>query len=135
MENIGTTFIHIYSCKKCYDSNDIFVYKENGVKICEKPIGELEGCKVVYSDTTSIKTIYNCTECSSLIDIISINKEENIIEFKCLGKEGNHGKKIMQIKEYLTKMEKYNNKETNNDTCNIHNKSKYISYCFDCNKH
>ena len=84
---------------------------------------------------TSNNIYYNCTECSSLIDIISINEEENIIEFKCLNKKDNHGKKIMSIEEYLTKMEKYKNKETNNDICNIHNKSKYISYCFDCNEH
>ena len=39
---------------------------------------------------------YNCTECSSLIEIISIN--EDIIEFVCLNKENNHGKKIMSLK-------------------------------------
>ena len=35
---------------------------------------------------------YNCTDCSSLIDIISINDDNNTIEFKCLNKENNHGK-------------------------------------------
>ena len=63
-ENIGTIDNPIYSCKKCYDNTDIFVYKENGVKICEKPLLELEGCTEVNSNTSYIKSIYNCTECS-----------------------------------------------------------------------
>ena len=29
---------------------------------------------------------YNCSECSSLIEIISINDDNNIIEFKCLNR-------------------------------------------------
>ncbi len=78
---------------------------------------------------------YNCTECSSLIDIISINEDNNIIEYKCLNKENSHGKIIMTIKEYLTKIEKFKNRETNNDICKIHNNKKYVSYCFDCNIH
>ena len=38
---------------------------------------------------------YNCSECPSLIEILSINEENNIIEFKCLNKdkEHNHEKK------------------------------------------
>ena len=53
---------------------------------------------------------YNCTECPSLIEIISINVENNIIEFKCLNEENNHEKKIMPLKEYISKMEKYKQK-------------------------
>ena len=30
---------------------------------------------------------YNCTECSSLIEILSINEDSNIIEFRCLNKD------------------------------------------------
>ena len=41
---------------------------------------------------------YNCTECSSLIEILSINENNNIIEFKCLNKEKNHDTKIMALK-------------------------------------
>ena len=78
---------------------------------------------------------YNCTECSSLIEIISIN--EDIIEFVCLNKENNHGKKIMSLKEYCEKMIRFNNKNVNGDICDIHKKynNKYVSYCFDCNIH
>ena len=49
---------------------------------------------------------YNCTECSSLIDILSIDENKNIIEFKCLNKSCNDLKKTMTIKEYFEKMEK-----------------------------
>ena len=78
---------------------------------------------------------YNCTECSSLIEIISIS--EDIIEFVCLNKENNHGKKIMSLKEYCEKMIRFNNKKVNGDICDIHKKynNKYVSYCFDCNIH
>ena len=78
---------------------------------------------------------YNCTECSSLNEIISIN--EDIIEFVCLNKENNHGKIIMSLKEYYEKMIKYNNKKVKNDICEIHKKynNKYACYCFDCNFH
>ena len=32
---------------------------------------------------------YNCTECPSLIEILSINEDNNIIEFKCLNQHKN----------------------------------------------
>ena len=71
---------------------------------------------------------YNCTKCSSMIEIIEINKE--IIKFKCIN---NKHEEIMEINKYLEEMKKYNNIKINNDKCNIHNNNKYISYCFDCN--
>ena len=78
---------------------------------------------------------YNCSECPSLIEILSINEENNIIEFKCLNKdkENNHEKKIIPIKEYLLKMENYRKKNIN-DKCKEHS-CKYVSYCLDCNCH
>ena len=75
--------------------------------------------------------LYNCTECSSIIEIISLNEEENIIEFKCLNK---HYLK-MNIKEYINKMKKYNDIKLNDKKCNKHNNEVYFSYCFDCNIH
>ena len=78
--------------------------------------------------------LYNCTECSSLIEIISINEDNNIIEFKCLDKNKSHGTLIMPIKDYINKMCKYKNEKTNDDICILHN-SEYISYCHDCNIH
>ena len=72
---------------------------------------------------------YNCTECSSAIEIKALNEKE--IEFKCIN--NNHFLKLT-IKEYINKMKKYNNKNINNDICNEHN-NKYECYCLDCNKH
>ena len=79
---------------------------------------------------------YNCSECSSLIEILSINEDNNTIEFNCLSQENQHSKRIvMPIKEYLEKMKKYNNNnKLNKDECEIH-KTKYVCYCFDCNCH
>ena len=76
---------------------------------------------------------YNCTECSSLIEILSINEENNMIEFKCLNKEQSHKEKIMPIKEYLEKMK--NHRKVNKDICDIHKNNIYVSYCFDCKRH
>ena len=77
---------------------------------------------------------YNCTECQSLVEILSINEDRNIIEFKCLNKENNHEKKIIPIKEYLLKMEKYKQKNIE-DKCKEHKNKKYVCYCLDCNRH
>ena len=88
-------------------------------------------------ETNKSELFYNCSECSSSIEIISINENNNIIEFNCLNKESNHPKNIiMSLKEYLEKMKKYNNRKLNYDECEIHNKNnKFVSYCFNCNLH
>ena len=81
---------------------------------------------------------YCCSECSSLIEILSINEKTNIIEFKCLNKENNHGIKVMQISDFLSKMEKYKKNEINRDSCKEHSSNidnNYIDFCFDCNRH
>ena len=72
---------------------------------------------------------YNCTECSSPIEILSIN--DNNIEFKCIN---NNHKRKLSMKEYLNKMKKFNNKEINNDKCQIHNLP-YECYCLGCKIH
>ena len=74
---------------------------------------------------------YNCTECSSNIEILSINEKEGKIEFECIN--NNHHRK-MSIKEYIDKMKDFNNADINNDKCKIH-KEIYICYCFDCKIH
>ena len=48
--------------------------------------------------------LYNCTECSSAIEILSINEDECSIEFQCI--KNKHKKKIL-INEYLNKMKKF----------------------------
>ena len=78
---------------------------------------------------------YNCSKCASLIEILSLDEEKSIIEFKCLNKEKVHNEKIkMPLKEYLEMMKKYNKNKINDDECEIH-KRKYVSYCFNCNCH
>ena len=47
---------------------------------------------------------YNCTECSSHIEILYINEKANTIEFKCIN--NNHIKKL-SIKEYINKNKKF----------------------------
>jgi len=79
-------------------------------------------------------TMYNCTECSSLIELLSINEDKNIIEFKCINKECGV-KKTMPINEYFEKMKKHNQKYVNEDICRKHSSNKYLSYCFNCNCH
>jgi hypothetical protein len=73
---------------------------------------------------------YNCTECNSLIEILSIDEKENTIEFLC----SNQHKKLMPIKEFLDKMMDNDNVDINKDICQIH-KNQYMSFCFDCKKH
>ena len=79
-------------------------------------------------------TMYNCTECSSLIKILSINEDKNIIEFKCINKDCGV-QKVISMNEYFEKMEKHKQKHINKDTCSEHSSNKYVSYCFDCNCH
>ena len=74
---------------------------------------------------------YNCTECSSSIEILSINGKECSIEFRCIN---NNHKIKMSIKEYFEKMQDYNDKNINFDICQIHN-NKYECYCLDCKIH
>ena len=78
-----------------------------------------------------IEKLYNCSECSSPIEILSIDEKGCSIEFKCIN---NNHKKQMPIKEYLDKMKKYNDRSLNKAKC-IHDNNNYDSYCLDCNKH
>ena len=86
-------------------------------------------------DINDLNICCNCTVCLSLIEIISINEKDNIIEFKCSNTKDNHSKEVikMPIKEYLEKIKK--NKNKNIDTiCSIHKKD-FVFYCFNCSKH
>ena len=83
----------------------------------------------IYSQMNEIN--YNCTECSSSIEILSIDEKEGTMEFECIN---NNHKKKMLIKEYINKMKKFNNIILNNDICMIHD-NKYECYCLDCSIH
>ena len=84
-------------------------------------------------DLTKLREIYyNCTDCSSLIEILYINEKANFIEFKCIN--NNHIKKL-SIKEYMKKMKKFNDKNIYDDICHVNNHNKkYKYFCIDCNK-
>ena len=75
-----------------------------------------------------------CPDCSSSIEILSINEVNNIIEFRCIKNNKNY---IMTIKEYLQKIEYIpKNKDDIKDKCNIisHKNNDFVCYCFDCNR-
>ena len=75
-----------------------------------------------------------CPECSSLIEILSINEDNNIIEYKCLKEDKIY---IKSIKEYLEKIKENKQKNINElkDLCKNHKEQKYVCYCFDCKCH
>ena len=92
--------------------------------------------ETISSESLQIEEIgFNCPLCSSLIEILSINENNNIIEFKCLNKECVKYKS-MEIKSFLEKRKQNKNKffEINRDICKEHI-IKYKSFCFDCDKH
>ena len=74
------------------------------------------------------KCLYNCSECSSNIQIVSL--DENNIKFICNNKHNID----TEITTYLKKMKNYNNIKLNDEKCDKH-KKEYFSYCFDCNIH
>jgi len=88
------------------------------------------------NDNNSYDISYNCTECSSLIEIISLLQDNNFIKFKCLNKDNSH-EQSLSIKDYLIKMKSHHNKQLNDDKCKVHtnNNEGYICYCFNCKSH
>lgn len=78
---------------------------------------------------------YCCTKCLSLIKILSIKENKNIIEFECSNENNNH-KVSITIEDYLKHRLKIKNKLYGNevDLCNDH-KEINKAYCFDCYKH
>ena len=74
-----------------------------------------------------------CYECSSSIEILSINEQN--IKFRCT--KQNKEFPIMSIKEYLKKVEEYKEKNENDlkDKCEKHKNNNYVSYCYECNCH
>ena len=72
---------------------------------------------------------YNCTECPSLIEITSLNENNNTIKFICIK---NNEEKTFTVKEYLEMMEKYKSNNIIKDKCDKHNYKQYRYYCLDC---
>lgn len=75
---------------------------------------------------------YLCTECSSNIEIISLDEKNNIMSFKC----PNHGSKNMTINDYLNNMKKnaflYNKCYSCQKQQNEINNNELFKYCTDC---
>ena len=108
------------------------IIKEKKKKIVKKRIINIQKIKIIRDADIS----YNCTECSSLIEIISLKQANNLVKFRCLNKNNSHEKTLL-IREYLQKMKNHCNKQLNDDICKVHinNQEKYECYCFDCKKH
>ena len=102
----------------------------------ENDSSEAPPCNLGFEEEKGLINEYYtiCPECSSSIEIISINENNNILEYKCLKDNKNY---IMPIKEYLNKLKenKQKNIDEYKDICKIHKNKKYICYCFDCNYH
>ena len=76
---------------------------------------------------------YFCHKCSSLIQILSINKKNNNIEFECTNKNNPHRESI-NIEKYLSiRNRNVNIINENGDICDEH-KEKFTSFCFECKK-
>ena len=63
IENIGDDSQPLYSCKNCYNKNDILVRTESGAKFCDSNY-YTNGCTEIIADTTYAKNNYICTNCS-----------------------------------------------------------------------
>ena len=95
-------------------------------KIDEK--GESSPTPILWEKDLDEKN-YDCIDCSSLIEILSINEENNNVKFRYIN---NHKKEIL-IKEYLKHIEKNKDKIVN-EKCELHNQE-YTFFCFDCRRH
>ena len=86
-----------------------------------------------YYELRTNESFYNCSECSSQIEILFIDKDT--IEFQCFNEKNPHKIK-MPIYDYITKMQ-IHYIEINFEKCKkneYHNKY-YESYCLECNTH
>ena len=121
--------------KKELNENEIKVEEEIKIEKTDQKSQDKNEIKILQKQNdmneapfVSNKIYYNCTKCSSNIEIISL--DENDIKFKC---NNNHNINI-SVKDYLKEMKKYNNIKLNDNKCDKH-KEEYLSYCFDCNIH
>ena len=90
-----------------------------------------QNLQIISDEQTKENKGYNCSECSSLIEILSINEDN--LEFNCVN-NNNHNKKI-KIVNYLEKMQKFIDNKNLTQVCEKHNNKEYIFYCFDCKYH
>ena len=79
------------------------------MKISQKEINDNIASPIDKEEQIQENIGYNCSECSSLIEIISINNLENNLEFKCINNDKHNNK--LNIYTYLEKMKKYKDKK------------------------
>ena len=92
------------------------------------------GCIVSEYELNSEPQQYNCPECLSLIEILSINDNLDEMEYRCLNKDNFHRQKI-EIKEYLQKIKSYDSSAPIITRCDDHNKNGFEYFCLNCNQH
>ena len=75
-----------------------------------------------------------CHNCSSSIEILSINDKNNSIKYRCIKENKEY---LISISEYFEKIKVYKEKNINElkDKCEEHKNNNYISYCYECNCH
>ena len=78
---------------------------------------------------------YSCIECTSVIEILDLDEENNILSFKC----PKDGLITIPIKEYLENMKKNTFLCIKCSSCKVQqneiNNNDIFKYCFDCKKH
>ena len=77
-----------------------------------------------------------CPECFSSLEIISIDEDNNFLEFKC--SKNNHENNKISITQFLKRTKKNDNLNYLNifkDQCEIHKNNNYTCYCFVCKNH
>ena len=79
------------------------------MKIEQKEIKDNLALPIIKEEQIQENIGYNCLECSSLIEIISINDLDNNLEFKCINNDKHNNK--LNIYTYLERMKKYKNKK------------------------
>ena len=86
-------------------------------------------------DDCSNKDFLICPECSSPIEIVSLDESTNTLEFECT--KYSHKTNIISLIQYLNniKLVKLNNLSEFKDKCEIHKNNDYKIYCFDCKRH
>ena len=76
-----------------------------------------------------------CPECSSPIEIVSLDEDTNMFEFECT--KFNHKTNIISLIQYFNRIKNIQLGDLNEfkDKCEMHKDNKYKIYCFDCERH
>ena len=127
-ENKGTESDPIYSCKRCYNRNNVLVTTENDVKYCEYQKDGLDNCLEAKVDTTYINPLYNCTSCSfNYLPYYSEFFERKICQ-------NIYAELITEKEIYLEPFNEVENATAKNGTCE---KKNFFTpngeYCYPCN--